>query len=87
MGKETGWDQATISRLWRANGLKPHRVAYLKVSTDPEFVAKLPDVVGLYVNPPKRLAGGWRPLTARFYRLAAGCCGLGAWIALDGTAE
>lgn len=54
MAKETGWDQATISRLWRANGLKPHQVAYFKVSTDPEFVAKLRDVVGLYVNPPKR---------------------------------
>ena len=54
MAKETGWDQATISRLWRANGLKPHQVAYFKVSTDPEFVTKLRDVVGLYVNPPKR---------------------------------
>ena len=54
MAQETGWHQATISRLWRANGLKPHQVAYFKVSTDPEFVAKLRDVVGLYVNPPKR---------------------------------
>lgn len=54
MAKETGWDQATISRLWRTNGLKPHQVAYFKVSTDPEFVAKLRDVVGLHVNPPKR---------------------------------
>ena len=54
MAKETGWDQATIARLWRANGLKPHQVAYFKVSTDPEFVTKLRDVVGLYVNPPKR---------------------------------
>ena len=54
MANATGWDQATISRLWRANGLKPHQVVYFKVSTDPEFVAKLRDVVGLYVNPPKR---------------------------------
>ena len=54
MAKATGWDQATISRLWRANGLKPHQVAYFKGSTDPAFVAKLRDVVGLYVNPPKR---------------------------------
>jgi transposase len=54
MAKETGWDQATISRLWRAHGLKPHQVAYFKVSTDPAFVAKLRDVIGLYVNPPKR---------------------------------
>lgn len=54
MAAATGWDQSTISRLWRAHGLKPHQVAYFKVSTDPEFVAKLRDVVGLYVNPPKR---------------------------------
>ncbi len=54
MATATGWDHATISRLWRAHGLKPHQVAYFKVSTDPEFVAKLRDVVGLYVNPPKR---------------------------------
>ena len=47
MATETGWDQATISRLWRANGLKPHQVAYFKVSTDPDCVAKLRDVVGL----------------------------------------
>ena len=54
MATATGWNQATISRLWRANGLKPHQIAYFKVSTDPEFVTKLRDVVGLYVNPPKR---------------------------------
>ena len=54
MARTTGWDQATISRLWRANGLKPHQVAYCKVSTDPEFVAKWRDVVGLYGNPPTR---------------------------------
>ena len=54
MAKATGWNQATIARLWRANGLKPHQVGYFKVSTDPEFVTKLRDVVGLYVNPPKR---------------------------------
>ena len=35
-------------------GLKPHLIESFKVSTDPEFVAKLRDVVGLYVNPPKR---------------------------------
>lgn len=54
MAKATGWNQATIARLWRANGLKPHQVEYFKVSTDPEFVTKLRDVAGLYVNPPKR---------------------------------
>jgi transposase len=54
MARATGLDQSTISRLWRAHGLKPHRVNYFKVSTDPDFVAKLRDVVGLYLDPPKR---------------------------------
>lgn len=54
MARATGLDQSMISRLWRAHGLKPHRVDYVKVSTDPAFVAKLRDVVGLYLDPPKR---------------------------------
>ena len=54
MARATGLHQSTISRLWRANGLKPHLVDYFKLSTDPEFVAKLRDVVGLYLDPPKR---------------------------------
>ena len=54
MAAATGLHQTTISRLWRAHGLQPHRVDYFKVSTDPAFVAKLRDVVGLYVDPPKR---------------------------------
>lgn len=54
MAKVSGVHQTTISRLWRAHGLKPHQIAYFKVSTDPDFVAKLRDVVGLYVHPPKR---------------------------------
>ncbi|MGQ0704383.1 MAG: IS630 family transposase [Gemmatimonadales bacterium] len=54
MAKVTGVHQTTISRLWRAHGLKPHRIAYFKVSTDPAFLAKLRDVVGLYLDPPKR---------------------------------
>jgi transposase len=54
MARATGLHQSTISRLWRAHGLKPHRLDYFKISTDPEFVAKLRDVVGLYLDPPKR---------------------------------
>lgn len=54
MGAAEGLDSTTIGRIWRAHGLKPHRVAYFKVSTDPDFVAKLRDVVGLYLDPPKR---------------------------------
>jgi transposase len=43
----------SISRLWRKYGLKPHRVEGFKFSTDPELEAKLRDVVGLYLDPPK----------------------------------
>jgi transposase len=44
----------TIWRVWKAHGLKPHLVETFKVSTDPKFVEKLHDVVGLYLNPPER---------------------------------
>ena len=40
-------------RIWRAFGLKPHVVETWKLSTDPEFIAKVRDVVGLYMNPPE----------------------------------
>ena len=42
-----------VSRVWRANGLKPHLVKTFKVSNDPLFEEKLRDVVGLYLNPPE----------------------------------
>lgn len=54
MAEATGYHHATIARIWRAHGLKPHRVKHFKLSTDPHFVAKLRDVVGLYLNPPER---------------------------------
>ena len=54
MAQRVGVHQMTISRLWRAHGLKPHLVETFKLSTDPEFVTKLRDVVGLYLDPPKR---------------------------------
>ena len=54
MAKATGYHHATIARIWRAHGLKPHRLDWFKVSRDPEFVAKLRDVVGLYLHPPER---------------------------------
>jgi transposase len=54
MAQTVGVHQTTIARLWKAHGLKPHRIAYFKISTDPDFVAKLRDVVGLYLDPPKR---------------------------------
>jgi transposase len=44
---------STVGRIWRANGLKPHRVDTFKVSNDPEFADKLEAIVGLYLNPPE----------------------------------
>src|SRR6266498_2101029 len=45
-------DKTRPSRIWRAHGLQPHRMRQFKLSNDPQFVAKLRDIVGLYVNPP-----------------------------------
>jgi transposase len=49
----TGMSQSAISRIWRAFGLKPHPVETWKVSTDPLFVDKVRDMVGLYLSPPE----------------------------------
>jgi transposase len=54
MAKATGLSQSAISRIWRAFGLKPHRADTFKLSTDPYFVEKVRDVVGLYLAPPER---------------------------------
>jgi transposase len=53
MAREMGISKASVSRIWRANGLKPHRVDSFKVSNDPEFASKLEAIVGLYLNPPE----------------------------------
>ncbi|MCJ7527010.1 MAG: IS630 family transposase, partial [Methyloceanibacter sp.] len=52
MAKEVGISVSSVQRIWRAHGLQPHRVQQFKLSNDPEFVSKLRDVVGLYVDPP-----------------------------------
>jgi transposase len=54
MAARTGLSQTAVSRIWRAFELRPHRVDYWKLSTDPHFVDKLYDVVGLYLDPPER---------------------------------
>ena len=54
MAKHVGVHQTTVARIWRTHGLKPHLVETFKSSTDPDFVAKLRDVVGLYIDSPKR---------------------------------
>jgi transposase len=53
MAGVTGISEASVRRIWHAHGLKPHRVESFKVSNDPDFAAKLEDVVGLYLNPPE----------------------------------
>jgi transposase len=54
MAKASGLSQSTVGRIWRAFGLKPHRADTFKLSTDPFFVEKVRDVVGLYLSPPER---------------------------------
>jgi transposase len=54
MAERTGLSKSTIGRIWRDFGLKPHRAETFKLSTDPLFVDKVVDVVGLYHNPPER---------------------------------
>jgi transposase len=52
MAKAVGISVSSVQRIWRAHGLQPHRVRQFKLSNDPQFAAKLHDIVGLYVNPP-----------------------------------
>jgi transposase len=52
MARDCGLLTSTVQRIWRAFGLQPHRQETFKLSTDPDFVAKARDVVGLYVSPP-----------------------------------
>jgi len=48
-----GVSPSTVRRVWRAHGLKPHRLRTFKVSNDPAFAEKLEEIVGLYLNPPE----------------------------------
>ena len=54
MAKASGLSVSTVQRIWRAFGLQPHRLETFKLSSDPDFVAKVRDVVGLYLAPPDR---------------------------------
>jgi transposase len=54
MAEKSGLSKSTIGRIWRDFGLKPHRADTFKLSTDPLFVDKVVDVIGLYHNPPER---------------------------------
>ena len=52
MAKAAGISVSSVQRIWRAHGLRPHLVRRFKLSNDPQFAAKLREIVGLYVNPP-----------------------------------
>lgn len=54
MAEATGLSQSSISRIWRAFSLQPHRAETFKLSNDPLFVAKVRDIVGLYMDPPDK---------------------------------
>jgi transposase len=52
MAQAAGISLRSVQRIWRGHGLQPHRIKTFKLSKDPEFTAKLQDIVGLYVDPP-----------------------------------
>lgn len=54
MAREVGVGRDSVHRIWRAFGLKPHRQETFKLSTDPLFVEKVRDIVGLYLHPPEK---------------------------------
>lgn len=71
MAKRSGISRTSVSRIWRAFGLRPHRSETFKLSTDPQLVEKVRDIVGLYLNPPEH---GWccaLTRSPRFRRLIA----------------
>ncbi len=53
MARAAGISQGSVRRIWHTHGLKPHLVRTFKLNNDPEFVEKLEDIVGLYLNPPE----------------------------------
>jgi transposase len=54
MAREVGLTQSAVLRIWKAFGLQPHRQETWKLSKDPQFIDKVRDVVGLYLDPPER---------------------------------
>lgn len=53
LARSAGVSQASVHRVWKAYGLKPHRLSSFKLSRDPQFLEKLEDIVGLYIHPPQ----------------------------------
>ena len=54
MAEEMGISHTSVQRIWAEHGLKPHLVLSFKISNDPDFVAEVEDIVGLYVDPPEK---------------------------------
>jgi transposase len=54
MAAATGMTRQSVHRIWKAFGLQPHRTETFKLSTDPQLIEKVRDIVGLYLNPPER---------------------------------
>ena len=52
MAEQAGLSVSSVQRIWRSHGLQPHRMRHFKLSNDPQFAAKVRDIVGLYVDPP-----------------------------------
>jgi len=71
MAKAVGISVSSVQRIWRAHGLQPHRVRQFKLSNDPQFAAKLHEIVGLYVDPPDTPSSCRSMRRARFKRLIA----------------
>ena len=59
MAERTGLSKSSVGRIWKGFNLKPHRVDRFKLSTDPLFIDKLQDVVGLYLDPPESAVVLW----------------------------
>jgi transposase len=57
LAEHLGTNATAVTRIWRAHGLKPHRVESFKISNDPHFIEKLDDIVGLYLDPPEHALG------------------------------
>ena len=67
MAKEVGLGSTTVHRIWCAFGLKPHRTETFKLSPDPQFIEKIRDIVGLYMNPLTPTYASWVNLVERFF--------------------
>jgi len=59
LARTLGMSQTAVSRIWRAFGLKPHLTEAFKLSTDPQFLDKVRDLVGLYLDPPEAALVRW----------------------------